>query len=34
MNFAGTTVEEEMEGLTKVIDTVMAAWNKYKASSA
>jgi hypothetical protein len=33
MNFASTTVEEEMEGLAKVIDTVMAAWTKHKASS-
>jgi hypothetical protein len=32
MNFAGTTIEEEMEGLTKVIDTVLTAWNKHKAT--
>lgn len=32
MNFAGTTVEEEMEGLTKVIEIVMAAWAKRKAA--
>ena len=33
MNFAGTTVEEEMEGLTKVIDNVMAAWHRHEAAS-
>jgi len=25
-NFSGATVEEEMEGLTKVIDTIMSRW--------
>ena len=28
MNFSGLTVEEDMEGLTKVIDTVMARWKE------
>ncbi len=32
MNFAGTTIEEEMEGLTKVVDTIMTGWNKHKAA--
>lgn len=32
MDFAGTTMEEEMEGLSKVIDTVLAAWSKHNAA--
>lgn len=32
MNFAGTTVEEEMEGLSKVIDTVLTSWTRHKAT--
>jgi Proteasome assembly chaperone 4 len=28
MNFSGLTVEEEMEGLTKVIETVMTRWKE------
>jgi hypothetical protein len=28
MDFSGLTVEEEIEGLTKVIETVMSNWNK------
>lgn len=30
MNFAGTTVEEEMEGLSKVIDTVLTSWSRHR----
>lgn len=32
MNFAGTTIDEEMEGLTKVINTVLSAWDQHKAT--
>lgn len=28
MDFSGLTVEEEIEGLTKVIETVMSNWNE------
>jgi len=28
MNFSGLMVEEEMEGLTKIINTVMAKWQE------
>ena len=28
MNFAGSTVEEEMEGLTAAVDQIMQIWNQ------
>lgn len=28
MNFAGTTTEEEMEGLTVAVDQIMQKWNQ------
>jgi hypothetical protein len=28
MNFAGTTTEEEMEGLTAVVGQIMDKWNQ------
>jgi len=34
MNFSGLMVEEEMEGLTKIIDTVMAKWQERQRMAA
>jgi len=31
MNFAGTTAEEEMEGLTVAVDKIMQNWNERTA---
>ena len=30
MNFAGLTVEEEMEGLTQVVDVIMTKWTQQR----
>jgi hypothetical protein len=30
MNFAGTTAEEEMEGITKLVDQIMEKWSQQK----
>jgi hypothetical protein len=30
MNFAGTTAEEETEGITKLVDQIMKKWSQQK----